>query len=302
MGLSHTYGRAEDAQSIATIHRALDLGVTLIDTADIYGRGHNEILVGQALRSRRDGVVLATKFANVLDPAPGGPALCAKPSYVAAACEASLGRLGVETIDLYYLHRVDPATPIEDTVGAMAALVRAGKVRALGLSEVSAATLRRALAVHPIAAVQSEYSLWTRDLEAEIIPACRALGVGFVAYSPLGRGFLAGQEAGEPGDRRHAHPRFHPEAVAANRRRRATIEAVAARLGVTSGQVALAWVLAKGVVPIPGTRHVAHLEENVAAGRLVLDAAAVAELEGAFPPGATAGARYPAEAMARLNG
>jgi aryl-alcohol dehydrogenase-like predicted oxidoreductase len=302
MGLSHTYGRAEDAASIATLHRALDLGVTLIDTADIYGNGHNETLVGQALRGRRDRVVLATKFGNVLDRAPGTRALDGSPAYVAAACEASLKRLGVETIDLYYLHRRDPATPIEDTVGAMARLVQAGKVRALGLSEVSVATLRRAVAVHPIAALQTEYSLWTRDPEAAVLPACRELGVGFVAYSPLGRGFLAGQEAGEAGDRRHAHPRFHPEAVAANRQRRAVIEAVAARLGVATGQVALAWVLAKGVVPIPGTRTIAHLEENVAAGGIKLDAADLAALEAAFPPGATAGERYPADAMAVLNG
>ncbi len=297
MGLSHTYGRAEDAQSIATIHRAIALGITLIDTADIYGRGHNETLVGQALQGRRDQVTLATKFGNRLDQA----GLDASPAYVAAACDASLKRLGADTIDLYYLHRVDPDTPIEDTVGAMARLVAAGKVRALGLSEVSPATLRRAHAVHPIAAVQSEYSLWTRDLETTSIAACRDLGIGFVAYSPLGRGFLAGQEAGAPDDRRHAHPRFAPDAVAQNRQRRATIEAVAHRLGATSGQIALAWVLAKGAVPIPGTRHIAHLEENWAANRLHLDPPTLAELEAAFPPGATAGDRYPAEAMSRLN-
>lgn len=298
MGLSHTYGRADDAQSIATLHRAIELGITLIDTADIYGRGHNETLVGRALADRRDRVVLATKFGNKLSPEGG---LDGSPAYVAAACEASLRRLGTDLIDLYYLHRVDPVTPIEDTVGAMARLVEAGKVRALGLSEVSPATLRRAHAVHPIAAVQSEYSLWTRDLEATAIAACRELGVGFVAYSPLGRGFLAGQEAGAADDRRHAHPRFAPAAVAQNRQRRATVEAVAGRLGATPGQVALAWVLAKGVVPIPGTRSIAHLEENWAAGRLHLDPATMTELEAAFPPGATAGDRYPAESMGRLN-
>lgn len=298
MGLSHTYGQADDTASIATIHRAIDLGVTFLDTADIYGNGHNEALVGRAIAGRRGSVMLASKFGNVLGQTGG---LDGSPAYVAAACDASLARLGIEAIDLYYLHRVDPATPIEDTVGAMARLVHAGKVRALGLSEVSAATLRRAAAVHPIAALQSEYSLWTRDPEAEILRVCAELHVGFVAYSPLGRGFLAGQEAGEATDRRHAHPRFQPEAVAANKLRRAVVEAVAAELGATVGQVALAWVLSRGVVPIPGTRHIAHLEQNVAAEHLTLPPHAVARLERAFPLGATTGERYPAEAMLRVN-
>ncbi len=299
MGLSHTYGAADEAQSIATIHRAIGLGVTLIDTADIYGDGHNETLVGRAVAGRRDRVVLATKFGNVL----GGGGLNGSPAYVAGACEASLKRLGVDTIDLYYLHRVDPKTPIEDTVGAMARLVEAGRVRHLGLSEVSAATLERAHKIHPIAAVQSELSLWTRDYQADVLPLCRRLGIGFVAYSPLGRGFLAGIEANaaDAKDRRHAHPRFQAEAVAANRPRRAVLEAVAARLGATPAQVALSWVMAQGTVPIPGTRHIAHLEANLAAAALALPADAMTELEAAFPPGATAGDRYPTAQMARIN-
>jgi aryl-alcohol dehydrogenase-like predicted oxidoreductase len=303
MGLSHTYGAADEAASIATIHRAIDLGITLIDTADVYGDGHNETLVGRAIAGRRDRIVLATKFGQVPAPlrAQSGRGIDGSPAYVAAACDASLKRLGVEAIDLYYLHRVDPATPIEATIDAMARLVAAGKIRAIGVSEVSAATLRRAAAIHPIAAVQNELSLWTRDYEAELLPYCRDHHIGFVAYSPLGRGFLAGVEAIAPDDRRHAHPRFRPDALAANRARRATIEAVAARLGVTVGQVALAWVLAKGAVPIPGTRTIAHLEQNLAAGAIALDPATIAELETAFPPGTTTGDRYPAEAMARVN-
>ncbi|HEY2752501.1 aldo/keto reductase [Phenylobacterium sp.] len=294
MGLSHVYGRADEAESLATLERALDLGINFLDTADIYGLGHNEQLVGRAIRGERHKLVIASKFGNRLDAKAHGRALDGRPEYAREAVEASLRRLDVDHIDLYYLHRLDPVTPVEETVGELAKLKGQGKIGAIGLSEVDASVLRRAHAVHPIAALQSEYSLWTREVEAEILPTARELGVGFVAYSPLGRGFLAGAEPVEEKDRRHQHPRFQAEALAANSRRRAVAEGIAARLGVSVAQVSLAWVLSKGVVPIPGTRHVAHLEANWAANDLSLDPATIAELEAAFPVGSTVGARYPA--------
>jgi aryl-alcohol dehydrogenase-like predicted oxidoreductase len=292
MGLSHSYGQADGAESIDTLHRALDLGVTLFDTASAYGAGHNERILGLALADRRKGLVIASKFTHRPGADPSAPAITAR-----QAADASLKRLGVDHIDLYYLHRIDPDIPIEESVGQLGRLVEEGKIGAIGVSEVSVDDLRRAHAVHPIAALQSEYSLWTRGVEAEILPLTRELGIGFVAYSPLGRGFLAGAEVTERDDRRRQHPRFQPEAIAANIRRREGIERVARRLGVTVGQVSLAWVLSKGVMPIPGTRHIAHLEANWAANDIVLDAATIAELEAAFPPGAAVGDRYPADAM-----
>jgi aryl-alcohol dehydrogenase-like predicted oxidoreductase len=294
MGLSHTYGQADEGESLATLDRAVELGINFLDTADVYGLGHNEQLLAKAIKGRRDKLVIASKFGNRLDRETSGRALDGRPDYARAAVEASLRRLEVEHIDLYYLHRLDPLTPIEETVGELARLKEQGKIGAIGLSEVDAAVLRRAHAVHPIAALQSEYSLWTREVEAEILPTARELGIGFVAYSPLGRGFLAGAEPVEANDRRRQHPRFQADAVAANSKRRSVAEGVAERLGVTVAQVSLAWVLSKGVVPIPGTRHIAHLEANWAAGELSLDAASVAELEAAFTVGSTVGARYPA--------
>jgi aryl-alcohol dehydrogenase-like predicted oxidoreductase len=293
MGLSSVYGVAEDADSIATIHRAIDLGITFLDTATGYGAGHNEALIGRAIRGRRDGLVIASKFTH----RQGGdtPSLTAR-----AAVEASLTRLGVDHIDLYYLHRIDPDVPVEESIGQLGRLAEEGKIGGVGISEASADALRRAHATHPIAALQSEYSLWTREVEDEILPTARTLGIGFVAYSPLGRGFLAGATPAETGDRRNIHPRFQKEAVEANSRRRRVIEDVAARLSVTPAQVSLAWVLAKGVVPIPGTRRIAHLESNWAANAIQLDDATIAELEGAFPRGTTVGDRYPAEQMELL--
>lgn len=294
MGLSHTYGQADEAESLATLDRALALGINFLDTADVYGFGHNEELVAKALKGRRDSVVLATKFANRLDRETADRAIDGRPAYIRSAIEASLKRLQTDRIDLYYMHRLDPQTPIEDTVGELARLKAEGKILGIGLSEVDAAILRRAQAVAPIAALQSEYSLWTREVEDDILPTTRELGIGFVAYSPLGRGFLAGVTEIAAGDRRNQHPRFQADAIAANSKRRIAIEGVAARLSVTVAQVSLAWVLSKGVAPIPGTRHIKHLEANWAANDIVLDAATVAELEAAFPPGSTVGARYPA--------
>ena len=302
MGLSHTYGASDDAEAIRTIHHALDRGVTLLDTADIYGNGHNEELVGRAIADRRSKVVLATKFGNLLNSPVGG--FDGSPAYAAKACAASLKRLKVDVIDLWYVHRVDPNVPIEDTVGAMKREVEAGNVRFIGLSEAGAATLRRAQKIHPITALQTEYSLWTRDPEPSILPACRELGIGFVAYSPLGRGFLAGVHGPTDGrDRRNAHSRFAAENVALNKRKFAAIEAVAARHRAKPSQVALAWVLSRGndVVPIPGTRRIAHLDDNLAALNIQLSPADCAELEAAFARGTTAGDRYPADAMKRLE-
>ncbi|MFS2109959.1 aldo/keto reductase [Sphingomonas sp. Sphisp140] len=294
MGLSHSYGRAEDAGSIETLHRAIDLGITFFDTATGYGKGHNEQLLGEAVRGRRDRLVIASKFIH----RPEGPeGAVVQPR---EAVEASLTRLGVEQIDLYYLHRVDKQIPIEESVGALGRLVEEGKIGAVGVSEASAEQIRRAHAAFPLTALQSEYSLWTRDVEVEILPTVRELGIGFVAYSPLGRGFLAGAELGDANDVRHGHPRFQPEAIAANAARREVITQVAERLGASNAQVALAWLLSKGVVPIPGTRHIHHLEANWAANELELDADTVAELEGTYVRGSTVGTRYPADRLAQV--
>ena len=299
MGMSAWYGETDEAESIATIHRALEIGIAFLDTADIYGAsfGENERLVGRAIAGRRDEVVLATKFANAVNP-DGSRRIDGRPEYVREAIDASLARLGVDHVDLYYQHRVDADTPIEETVGAMAELVAAGKVRHLGLSEASAATIRRAHAVHPIAALQSEYSLWTRDPEGEILGTCRELGIGLVAYSPLGRGFLAGRFSSadelEEGDFRKSNPRFTGENLERNIRLAARVKALAADKGVTPAQLALAWVLSRGedVVPIPGTKRRAYLEENARAGEVELTEAELALLDAEFPPGAAAGSRY----------
>ncbi len=300
MSLSGVYGDAEDATSEALIHHALDAGVNHLDSADMYGWGHNETLLGRALRGRRDEVVLATKFGQIRrDGAPNG--VDGKPEYVAAACEASLKRLGVSVIDLYYQHRVDPGVPIEETVGAMARLVEQGKVRFLGLSEAHPETIRRAHAVHPIAAVQTEYSLLYRTEAEETRQTTRALGIGFVAYAPLGRGLLTGAIRSEAdiGGRRAAHPRFQGENFAGNRALAAHVEALAERKGCTPAQVTLTWLLAQGddVVAIPGTRHAARLDENLGALEVTLSPAELAELAAAIPPGAAAGTRYPAAGM-----
>jgi len=299
MGMSEFYGTADEGEAIATIHRAVELGVTFLDTADMYGPFTNEQLVGRAIADRRDQVVLATKFGNERNPDGSWIGINGSPEYVRTACDASLERLGVDHIDLYYQHRVDLDTPIEETVGAMKELVEAGKVKHLGLSEAAPDTIRRAHAVHPITALQTEYSLWSRDPEDEILPTVRELGIGFVAYSPLGRGFLSGQirsvdDLPENDFRRHG-PRFQGENFQRNLGLVAQVEEIAAEKGVTPSQLALAWVLAQGedIVPIPGTKRVRYLEENAAAADLTLTAEDLARLEEAFPKGATAGYRYP---------
>jgi aryl-alcohol dehydrogenase-like predicted oxidoreductase len=307
MGMSQSYGTGDDTESIATIHRALDLGVTFFDTADVYGVGRNEELVGRALRNKRQDVVLATKFGIVSDVDGRIIGVNGRPDYVRAACEASLRRLGVETIDLYYQHRVDPATPIEATVGAMAELVREGKVRHLGLSEAAPATIRRAHKIHPITALQSEYSLWTRDPEGEILATVSELGIGFVAYSPLGRGFLTGEIRTNTdfveNDSRRGHPRFQGENFVRNLELAAAIETLAREKGCRPAQLALAWVLAQGkdIVPIPGTKKRRYLEENVAALSVSLSAGDLQRIDAVLPPGSTAGDRYNSTMMEILD-
>lgn len=311
MGMSHAYGGQEEADAIRTLHRAVELGVDFFDTAEVYGPFTNEVLVGKGLKPLRDKVKIATKFGfNVVDTPEGPqarPGLNSKPEHVREVAEASLKRLGIETIDLLYQHRVDPDVPIEDTVGAMAALVKEGKVRTLGLSEASPETIRRAHAVHPIAAVQSEYSLWTRDPEADVLATCRELGIGFVPFSPLGRGFLTGAitsaSAFGADDFRRKLPRFEEENIAKNLAAVERLKAFAADKGVTAAQLALAWVLAQGdfIVPIPGSRRIANLEANVAAASLTLSAEDLTAIGALITPDQVSGSRYPEE-MARQAG
>jgi aryl-alcohol dehydrogenase-like predicted oxidoreductase len=305
MGMSEFYGAADDTQSIATIHRAVDLGIDFLDTADIYGPYTNERLVGRAIRGRRDRVVLATKFGNVRDKDGAWLGISGRPEYVRQACDASLERLGVETIDLYYQHRVDPNTPIEETVGAIADLVRSGKVRYLGLSEAAPATIRRAHAVHPIAALQTEYSLWSREPEGELLATCRELGVGFVAYSPLGRGFLTGRIRSvddlAADDWRRRNPRFQGDNFRRNLDLVATVEALARAKGCTPAQLALAWLLSRGedIVPIPGSTRIARVEENAAALTVSLTPEDLATLDTLAPT--VAGNRYAEGGMKTVN-
>ncbi|WP_331372960.1 aldo/keto reductase [Sinorhizobium chiapasense] len=311
MGMSYAYGEADEQESIRTLHRAVELGVTFFDTAEVYGPFENEKLIGKALKDRRDRVTIATKFGFRIEP--GKPAAEAikgvdgRPENAKAVAEASLKRLGTDVIDLYYQHRVDPSVPIEETVGAMAELVKEGKVRALGLSEASAATIRRAHAVHPIAAVQSEYSLWTRDPEEEVLATCRELGIGFVPYSPLGRGMLTGTIAKmddlAADDFRRSLPRFQAENLSANAALVSMLETLAAQKGVTAAQLALAWVINQGdfIVPIPGARRIRHLEENVAAADIVLSDAELTKLAEILSPALVAGKRYTEASLALTN-
>jgi aryl-alcohol dehydrogenase-like predicted oxidoreductase len=299
MGMSEFYGQTDDGEAVATIRRALELGVTLLDTADMYGPFTNEQLVGRAIAGRRDGVVVATKFGHVRGPNGERLGIRGDRDYVLSACDGSLARLGLDHVDLYYQHRVDPDTPIEETVGAMAELVAAGKVRYLGLSEAAPETIRRAHAVHPITAVQTEYSLWSRDPEDAILPTLRELGIGFVAYSPLGRGFLSGRiqslDALDESDFRRHNPRFQGENFEHNLELADAVRAIADEKGTTPAQLALAWVLSRGddIVPIPGTKRRRYIEENVGAASIDLSPADLEQIEAAFPKGATAGDRYP---------
>ncbi len=308
MGMSEFYGPRDDGESLQVIHRALDLGVNFLDTADVYGNGRNEQLVGRALKGRRDQALLATKFGNVRDAAGNFLAINGRPDYVRQACDASLRRLGLDHIDLYYQHRVDPTVPIEETVGAMARLVEQGKVRYLGLSEAAPATLRRAHKTHPISALQTEYSLWSRDPETEILSTCRELGITFVAYSPLGRGFLSGKIKSPDDlaadDWRRTNPRFQGENFQKNLDLVRRVEAMAREKGVTPAQLALAWVLAQGqdIVPIPGASRISHLEENIAAAEIALSRDDLARLDEILPLGAAAGQRYPEGGMKAVNG
>ncbi len=310
MGMSEFYGELNDAESSATILRALELGVNFIDTADMYGIGHNEELIGKAIHGKRDEFLIATKFGNVRKKDdPTYWAVSGKPEYVREACDASLKRLGIDCIDLYYQHRVDATTPIEDTVGAMAELVTAGKVKYLGLSEASADTIRRAHAVHPITAVQTEYSLWTRHVEGDILPTVRELGIGFVAYSPLGRGFLTGSitkptDLSDKDSRTMRFPRFMGEAFDKNLALVERVRAIAHKKGITAGQLALAWVLAKGedIIPIPGTKRRTYLEENAAAADVTLTPSEIEELERAVPHTEVVGERYAAATMRTVQG